>query len=206
MMIDINLKNKNTHFYSNQYKYIAGVDEVGRGPLVGPVVAAAVILPTTYDIPHLTDSKKLTPKRREVAYEAIKEQALAYAIARVDAKEIDQINILQASLKAMAMAVAKLKLVPEVVLVDGNAIPKNINGLVKPVIKGDLYEDVISAAAIIAKVSRDREMVDLDLRHPEYGFAKHKGYPTKAHLQAIENHGVIDQHRRSFAPVKNFVQ
>lgn len=206
MMIDINLKNKNTHFYSNQYKYIAGVDEVGRGPLVGPVVAAAVILPTTYDIPHLTDSKKLTPKRREVAYEAIKEQALAYAIARVDAKEIDQINILQASLKAMAMAVAKLKLAPEVVLVDGNAIPKNINGLVKPVIKGDLYEDVISAAAIIAKVSRDREMVDLDLRHPEYGFAKHKGYPTKAHLQAIENHGVIDQHRRSFAPVKNFVQ
>lgn len=198
--------NKNYNFYRKKYKYIAGVDEVGRGPLAGAVVAAAVILPDNYHIDYLDDSKKMTERRRELAYEQIKQQAISYALGRAESTEIDQINILQASLVAMARAINSLAVKPDVVLIDGNFIPNNINMLAKAVIKGDKYEAVISAAAILAKVTRDREMYVLDQQYPEYGFAKHKGYPTKTHLQAIETHGVLDLHRKSFAPIKKLVQ
>ena len=181
---------------------IAGVDEAGRGPLVGSVVAAAVILDPLNPIEGLDDSKKLTEKKREKLYTEIKEKALAWAIAEATHEEIDQINILQASLLAMRRAVEALKTQPEHVLVDGNKIPQGLTMSCDAVVGGDALHAEISAASILAKVTRDREMVDLDLKYPQYGFAKHKGYPTKAHFQAIEEHGVVDQHRRSYAPVK----
>ncbi len=181
---------------------IAGVDEAGRGPLVGSVVAAAVILNPHNPIEGLDDSKKLTEKKREKLYTEIKEKALAWAIAEATHEEIDQINILQASLLAMRRAVEALKTQPEHVLVDGNKIPQGLTMSCDAVVGGDALHAEISAASILAKVTRDREMVDLDLKYPQYGFAKHKGYPTKAHFQAIEEHGVVDQHRRSYAPVK----
>ena len=181
---------------------IAGVDEAGRGPLVGSVVAAAVILDPLNPIEGLDDSKKLTEKKREKLYTEIKEKALAWAIAEATHEEIDQINILQASLLAMRRAVEALQTQPEHVLVDGNKIPQGLTMSCDAVVGGDALHAEISAASILAKVTRDREMVDLDLKYPQYGFAKHKGYPTKAHFQAIEEHGVVDQHRRSYAPVK----
>ena len=181
---------------------IAGVDEAGRGPLVGSVVAAAVILNPHNPIEGLDDSKKLTEKKREKLYTEIKEKALAWAIAEATHEEIDQINILQASLLAMRRAVEALQTQPEHVLVDGNKIPQGLTMSCDAVVGGDALHAEISAASILAKVTRDREMVDLDLKYPQYGFAKHKGYPTKAHFQAIEEHGVVDQHRRSYAPVK----
>lgn len=203
------LINKNYKYYKQHYKLITGVDEVGRGPLAGAVVAAAVILPEDHSIRYLTDSKKLTEKRREIAYQDILDQAVCYSLGRAECTEIDQINILQASLKAMTRAVAGLKVKPDFALIDGNKIPNelesSLNIKAKAVIKGDLLESVISAAAIIAKVTRDREMQELDALYPEYGFAKHKGYPTKAHLDAIREHGVTKIHRLSFAPVAKLV-
>lgn len=200
-MDDNLLFNKNYNIYKTQYKLIAGLDEVGRGPLAGAVIAAAVILPDNHQIRFLTDSKKLTEKKREQAYNEIKEQALCYAIGRAECTEIDQINILQASLKAMQRALSNLKIHPDFALIDGNLIPKDIQVPAKAVVKGDLYESVISAASIIAKVTRDREMLELDKQYPEYGLAKHKGYPTKDHLQALIKHGVSPIHRKSFKPV-----
>ncbi len=181
---------------------IAGVDEAGRGPLVGSVVAAAVILDPDNPIEGLNDSKKLTEKKREKLFIEIQEKALAWAIASASHEEIDQINILQASLLAMRRAVEALKLQPEHVLVDGNKIPQGLAMSCEAVVGGDALHAEISAASILAKVSRDREMVVLDQQYPHFGFAKHKGYPTKAHFEAIAEHGVIDQHRRSYAPVK----
>ncbi|ENW00108.1 ribonuclease HII [Acinetobacter bereziniae] len=181
---------------------VAGVDEAGRGPLVGSVVAAAVILDPNNPIEGLNDSKKLTEKKREKLFIEIKEKALAWAIAEATHQEIDEINILQASLLAMRRAVEALKLVPEHVLVDGNKVPKGLNMSCDAVIGGDALHAEISAASILAKVTRDHEMVDLDKQYPQFGFAKHKGYPTKAHFDAIAEHGVIDQHRRSYSPVK----
>lgn len=181
---------------------VAGVDEAGRGPLVGSVVAAAVILDPNNPIEGLNDSKKLTEKKREKLFIEIKEKALAWAIAEATHQEIDEINILQASLLAMRRAVEALKLVPEHVLVDGNKVPKGLNMICDAVIGGDALHAEISAASILAKVTRDHEMVDLDKQYPQFGFAKHKGYPTKAHFDAIAEHGVIDQHRRSYSPVK----
>jgi len=181
---------------------IAGVDEAGRGPLVGSVVAAAVILDPDNPIEGLNDSKKLTEKKREKLFIEIQEKALAWAIASASHEEIDQINILQASLLAMRRAVEALKLQPEHVLVDGNKIPQGLAMSCDAVVGGDALHAEISAASILAKVSRDREMVVLDQQYPHFGFAKHKGYPTKAHFEAIAEHGVIDQHRRSYAPVK----
>ncbi|ALD01311.1 ribonuclease HII [Acinetobacter sp. TTH0-4] len=181
---------------------IAGVDEAGRGPLVGSVVAAAVILDPDNPIQGLNDSKKLSEKKRESLFVEIQEKALAWAIAEASHAEIDEMNILQASLLAMRRAVEGLNISPEHVLVDGNKIPQGLTMSCDAVIGGDSIHAEISAASILAKVTRDREMVILDQQYPQFGFAKHKGYPTKAHFEAIGVHGVIEQHRRSYAPVK----
>jgi ribonuclease HII len=184
--------------------FVAGVDEVGRGPLAGPVVAAAVILDPSKPIEGLTDSKKLSEKKRIELDSIIKERALCYAIAEVSHEVIDAVNILQASLQAMAKAVSLLKIVPHKVLADGNKKPDIAHTcIVEAIVGGDLLIPCISAASIIAKQYRDRLMVAYDAIYPGYGFAQHKGYPTKAHCQALINLGVSDIHRRSFAPVKN---
>lgn len=180
---------------------LAGVDEVGRGPLAGDVVAAAVILDPLQPIDGLADSKKLTEKKRLVLADEIRAKALAWCVARATVAEIDQLNILHASMLAMQRAVAGLSLAPEYVLVDGNRLPKlQVPG--EAVVKGDSRVPCISAASILAKVVRDQEMVELDALYPGYGLAVHKGYPTPLHLEAIERLGVSPIHRRSFAPVK----
>ena len=181
---------------------IAGTDEAGRGPLVGSVVAAAVILDPNRPIEGLNDSKKLTEKKREKLFIEIQEKAIAWAIAEATHTEIDQINILQASLLAMRRAVEALTVQPSHVRVDGNKVPHGLIMSCEAVVGGDALHEEISAASILAKVTRDREMVELDRKYPQYGFAKHKGYPTKAHFEAIAAHGVIAEHRRSYAPVK----
>ncbi|WP_087022925.1 ribonuclease HII [Thaumasiovibrio subtropicus] len=184
-----------------QANYIAGVDEVGRGPLVGAVVTAAVILDPDNPIEGLTDSKKLTDKKREALFDEIKAKALSWSLGRCEASEIDQLNILQATMVAMQRAVAGLDVKPDYVLVDGNRTPE-FGVTAQAVVKGDLRVAEISAASILAKVTRDREMAELDVQFPAYGFAKHKGYPTKAHFEALAEHGPISEHRRSFKPVK----
>jgi len=186
---------------------IAGVDEVGRGPLVGDVVTAAVILDPSKPISGLNDSKKLSEKRREALFDEICDKALCYQVGRASPAEIDELNILHATMLAMQRAVAGLNIAPELVLVDGNRSPIFVahNGAEltsHSIIKGDGLIASISAASIIAKVTRDREMDVLDAAYPQYGFAKHKGYPTKAHFEAIAEHGVFDQYRKSFKPVK----
>lgn len=185
---------------------IAGTDEAGRGPLVGSVVAAAVILDPNNPIEGLNDSKKLTEKKREKLFIEIKEKALAWAIAESSAQEIDELNILQASLLAMRRAIEKLKIQPDHVLVDGNKELKGLQMSCEAVIGGDAIHAEISAASILAKVTRDHDMVELDKKYPQFGFAKHKGYPTKAHFEAIAEHGVIDEHRRSFGPVRKVLE
>lgn len=185
---------------------IAGTDEAGRGPLVGSVVAAAVILDPNNPIEGLNDSKKLTEKKREKLFIEIKEKALAWAIAESSAQEIDELNILQASLLAMRRAIEKLQIQPDHVLVDGNKEPKGLQMSCEAVVGGDAIHAEISAASILAKVTRDHDMVELDKKYPQFGFAKHKGYPTKAHFEAIAEHGVIDEHRRSFGPVSKVLE
>lgn len=181
---------------------IAGVDEVGRGPLAGDVVAAAVILDPQQPIAGLADSKKLSAKRRQALAEQIKAQALAWCVARASVAEIDQLNILQASLLAMRRAVAGLALVPEFCQIDGNKLPKGLPCPAEAIVGGDGKVAAIGAASILAKVQRDQELVELDRRFPQYGFARHKGYPTAEHLAALAEHGAIEQHRRSYAPVQ----
>lgn len=183
---------------------IAGVDEVGRGPLAGPVVAAAVILDPLRPIAGLADSKRLTANRRAALDIIIRENALAWSLGRAEVAEIDQINILQASLLAMQRAVESLAICPSHALVDGNRCPQ-LACTVEAIVAGDSSEPAISAASIIAKVARDREMVEMDLQYPGYGLAQHKGYPTKAHLQALLEHGVTPIHRRSFGPVRRIL-
>lgn len=180
---------------------IAGVDEVGRGPLVGAVVTAAVILDPANPIQGLMDSKKLTEKKRNALYDEIKEKALCWAIGRADPEEIDKLNILWATMKAMERAVAGLSITPDMVLVDGNRCP-NLPMASQAVIKGDSLVQEISAASILAKVTRDREMEQLDKLYPDYGFAKHKGYPTAFHMEKLASLGATPYHRKSFAPVK----
>ena len=184
---------------------IAGVDEAGRGPLAGPVIAAAVILDPNNPIDGLNDSKKLTEKQREYLFDIIKERALAWAVGRAEADEIDRINILQATMLAMQRAVENLKTPPTLALIDGNRAPF-LMCEAKAIIRGDETEPAISAASIIAKVTRDREMLLLAEQYPQYGFAKHKGYPTKDHMLALENHGPCKIHRRSYAPVARFLE
>ncbi|MGP8272072.1 ribonuclease HII [Proteus mirabilis] len=180
---------------------IAGVDEVGRGPLVGAVVTAAVILDPANPIQGLMDSKKLTEKKRNALYDEIKEKALCWAIGRAEPEEIDKLNILWATMKAMERAVAGLSITPDMVLVDGNRCP-NLPMASQAVIKGDSLVQEISAASILAKVTRDREMEQLDKLYPDYGFAKHKGYPTAFHIEKLASLGATPYHRKSFAPVK----
>ncbi len=184
--------------------WIAGVDEAGRGPLAGPVIAAAVILPPTFHIPHLTDSKKLTEQQRETLFAIIYEQALAVGVGRAEVEEIDQINILQASLLAMKRAVENLAIKPHLAIIDGNCCPKLVCET-KAIIRGDETEPAISAASVIAKVTRDREMLKLDAQFPEFGFAQHKGYATKMHYERLRLHGPCLIHRRSFAPVRELL-
>ena len=178
-----------------------GVDEAGRGPLAGPVYAAAVILSLEKPISGLKDSKILSAKKREFLYDEIVNKALCYNIASCNVEEIDRLNILNASLLAMKKAVDGLTLTPDLVLVDGNKAP-DIMITVKTIIKGDSLINEISAASILAKVTRDRFMVELAKKFPFYGFEKHKGYGTNEHLNAIKKYGVIDEHRRSYAPIK----
>ncbi|HHA1841981.1 TPA: ribonuclease HII [Enterobacter asburiae] len=182
-------------------RLVAGVDEVGRGPLVGAVVTAAVILDPARPIIGLNDSKKLSEKRRLALFSEIQEKALAWSLGRAEPHEIDELNILHATMLAMQRAVAGLKISPEYVLIDGNCCP----ALPMPsmaVVKGDSRVAEISAASIIAKVTRDAEMAELDLTYPQYGFAQHKGYPTPFHLERLAEYGATDHHRRSFGPVK----
>ncbi|MDQ3060591.1 MAG: ribonuclease HII [Pseudomonadota bacterium] len=179
---------------------IAGVDEAGRGPLAGPVVAAAVILDELNPIKGLADSKKLTALRREKLYEEIQAKALCCSIALATVEEIDRLNILQATMLAMKRAVEGLRLKPHKVLVDGNRLP-SLNILAEAIVKGDALIPAISAASILAKVYRDRWCADYHLQFPQYGFAGHKGYGTAAHLAALKEFGACPQHRKSFAPV-----
>lgn len=183
---------------------VAGVDEVGRGPLAGAVVAAAVILDPNAPIQGLADSKKLSESKREALAEEIKDKALNWCVARAEVAEIDRLNILHASLLAMRRAVLGLTLTPDHVQVDGNRCPE-LPCSVEAIIKGDALVPAISAASILAKVVRDREMVELDKRYPGYGLAAHKGYPTAAHLAALQKYGPTEIHRRSFGPVKNLL-
>ncbi len=184
---------------------IAGIDEAGRGPLVGPVVAAAVILDPARPIAGLGDSKKLSAKRREALFEAICERALAWSIAEATVAEIDQLNILHASMLAMQRAVAGLPVTPDYALVDGNRLPR-LPCPGEPVVKGDARVPEIGAASILAKVARDRQLLALDRCYPGYGLAQHKGYPTAAHLEALARLGPTPEHRRSFAPVRRILQ
>ncbi len=181
--------------------YIAGIDEVGRGPLAGPVVAAAVILTDNSPIIGLADSKQLSEKRRIKLAEQIHQRALAWALGRAEVEEIDKVNILQASLLAMQRAVAQLTIVPNYALVDGKHCPQ-LSCPVQAIVGGDKTVPAISAASIIAKVTRDQEMIAMEDLYPGYGFAAHKGYPTRAHREAIQRLGITPLHRRSFAPVR----
>lgn len=187
-----------------QIQLIAGVDEAGRGPLIGSVVAAAVILDPSLPIEGLNDSKKLTAKKREKLFEEIQQKALAWSIAEASHEEIDEINILQATMLAMQRAVARLKVQADLVRIDGNRCP-DLSLPCEAVIGGDALHQEISAASILAKVARDRQMQALDAEYPAYGFAKHNGYPTKAHLEAIKAHGVLAQHRRSYKPIRQIL-
>lgn len=184
---------------------VAGVDEVGRGPLVGAVVTAAVILDPARPIAGLADSKKLSEKRRLALYDEITENALAWSLGRAEPEEIDRLNILHATMLAMQRAVAGLPVVPEYVLIDGNRCPP-LSVPAQAVVKGDSRVAEISAASILAKVTRDAEMTALDQQFPEYGFARHKGYPTAFHLEQLAKYGATVHHRRSFGPVRRVLE
>lgn len=192
--------------HSKGYKYIAGCDEAGRGPLYGPVVAACCVLPNDFKLEGLTDSKQLTEKRREKYIDYIKENALAYGIGIVSAEEIDEINIYEASRKAMLIALSEVRKKIEVDYVITDAMPIDIDIESMPIIKGDAKSITIAAASVIAKVTRDRMMIELDSKYPEYGFKKHKGYPTKAHIEAINKYGLIDGYRKTYGPVKDLIE
>lgn len=184
--------------------FIGGVDEVGRGPLVGPVVAACCILPEHFELDGLTDSKKLSEKKREYYFEEIKRQALSYGIGIVDEKRIDEINIYEATKEAMIEAINNCHMKPEHVLTD--AMKLDIDIPVTPIIKGDLRSITISAASVLAKVTRDRMLMELDEKYPMYDFKHNVGYPTKKHLEAIEKYGIIPEHRKSYGPVKDYLE
>lgn len=192
--------------YKENYKLIGGVDEVGRGPLVGPVVAACCVLPEDFYLEGLTDSKKLSEKKRDTFFEYIKEHAIAYGIGVVSPKRIDEINIYEASREAMIIAIKEVqKQIPlEVVLVD--AMPLNIDIKSISIIHGDALSISIAAASVIAKVTRDKMMYELDEKYPEYGFASHKGYPTKKHIEAINKYGLIEGYRKTYGPVKKVLE
>jgi ribonuclease HII len=184
---------------------LAGVDEVGRGPLIGAVVTAAVILDPLQPIAGLNDSKKLSEKKRLLLVDEIKAKALSWSLGRAEVAEIDQLNILHATMLAMERAVAGLHIKPQWVLIDGNRVPDGLKGQATAVVKGDSLVAEISAASILAKVARDAEMAALHQLHPQYNFASHKGYPTAEHLAAIKQFGILAEHRRSFRPVRELL-
>lgn len=207
--LDLLLCSRDSYRYERELKqqgvhYIAGVDEVGRGPLVGPVVAACVILPDNFSLDGLTDSKKLTEKKRDYFYEEIKRQALAIGVGIISEEVIDRVNIYEATKMAMKEAIAQLSIQPEHILID--AMPLDIDIPTTSIIKGDLKSITISAASVIAKVSRDRMLYELDEAYPMYDFKNNKGYPTKKHLEAIEQYGILKEHRRSYGPVKEYLE
>lgn len=182
---------------------IGGVDEVGRGPLVGPVVAACVILPLDFSLDGLTDSKKLSEKKRDYFFEEIKKQAVAIGIGIKDEDVIDEVNIYEATKLAMIDAINNCKVKPEHILID--AMPLELDIPTTSIIKGDLKSITISAASVIAKVTRDKMMYELDKKYPMYEFKKNKGYPTKAHMEAIKKYGIIKEHRKTFGPVRDYI-
>lgn len=193
------MKEFETELYNNGINFIAGIDEVGRGPLVGPVVTAAVILPKDFYDERINDSKKLTEKKRELLYDVIMENALSVGIGMSSPEVIDEINILNATKKAMIEAINNLSVKPEHLLID--AVKLDINIPQTSIIKGDAKSESIAAASIIAKVTRDRMMVELDKKYPMYDFKHNKGYGTKKHIEALYQYGPIEEHRKSFAPV-----
>ena len=206
--IDLYLCKDNNYRYEQKYinlgyNLIAGVDEVGRGPLVGPVVAACVILPLNYTLEGLTDSKKLSEKKRDYFYEIIKRDALAVGVGIIDEKKIDKVNIYEASKLAMIEAINNLEIKPDIVLTD--AMKLDIDIPFEDIVKGDLKSITIGAASVIAKVTRDRMMYELDKEHPEYNFKNNKGYPTKDHIEAINKYGILDSHRKTYGPVKDYL-
>ena len=187
-------------------KWYAGVDEAGRGPLVGSVFAAAVILPEQYELPALTDSKKLSEKKRDELAILIRQQAVAFSIASASVAEIAQLNILHATMLAMKRAILGLHIAPDNVLIDGNRIPPDLSINARAIIKGDLTEPCISAASILAKTARDEQMYVLHQEYPEYSFHLHKGYGTAKHLAALGQYGVLKEHRADFAPIRKLIQ
>ena len=197
------MKEFETELYNEGINYIAGIDEVGRGPLVGPVVTAAVILPKDFYDERINDSKKLTEKKRELLYDVIMENAISVGIGISSEEVIDEINILEATKKAMIEAVNNLSVKPEHLLID--AVKLNIDIPQTSIIKGDAKSESIAAASIIAKVTRDRMMDELDKIHPEYDFKHNKGYGTKKHIEAIKKYGIIKEHRKTFAPCNQYV-
>lgn len=197
------MKEFENELYESGIKYIAGIDEVGRGPLVGPVVTAAVILPRNFYDERINDSKKLTEKKRELLYDVIMENAVSVGIGISSEDVIDDINILEATKKAMIEAVNNLSVKPEHLLID--AVKLNVDIPQTSIIKGDAKSESIAAASIIAKVTRDRMMIELDREHPEYDFKHNKGYGTKKHIEAIEKYGILKEHRKTFAPCNKYV-
>lgn len=196
------MKEYENELYNKGIKYIAGVDEVGRGPLVGPVVTAAVILPVDFYDERINDSKKVTEKKREILYDVIMENAVSVGIGMSSSEVIDEINILEATKKAMKEALNNLSVKPEHVLID--AVKLDIDIPSTSIIKGDAKSQSIAAASIMAKVTRDRMMYELDKEHPEYDFAHNKGYGTKKHIEAIRKYGILKEHRKSFAPCNEY--
>ncbi len=193
-------------YYSEKVKVIVGVDEAGRGPLCGPVVAAACVLPKGYHNEHINDSKKLTEKKREIAYQEIINDALAYGVGIVDAKRIDEINIYQATKEAMSKAINQINISYDLILTDAMKL-ENQKVEVIPIIKGDAKAESIAAASIIAKVTRDHMLEEMDKKYPQYGFISHKGYGTKKHIEAIKKFGIIKGfHRETYEPIKSMIK
>lgn len=205
MKSKVDLLKYERELYDKNITLIAGVDEAGRGPLCGPVVAAAVILPKNYHLEGLNDSKQLSEKKREAFYEILKKEALSIGVGIVSAKEIDEINILEASRKAMYIAINNLDITPEYILSDAMKLD-DINIPYTSIIHGDALSISIAAASVVAKVTRDHIMMELDREHPEYNIKKHKGYPTKEHLELIEKYGIFEEYRMSYKPVKKILE
>lgn len=200
-----NLLKYEKELYKNNISLIAGVDEAGRGPLAGPVVAAAVILPKNYKLDGLNDSKQLTEKKREEYFKVLEKEALSIGVGIISSQEIDEINILEASRKAMYVALNNLDLTPEYILSDAMSL-NDIDIPSRPIIHGDALSLSIAAASVIAKVTRDHIMYEIDLKYPEYNFKKHKGYPTKEHLELLKKYGVMEEYRKSYKPVKQIME
>lgn len=204
--MEVDLYSNEKRLWNLGYENIAGCDEAGRGPLFGPVVAASVILPHDFVLEGLNDSKKLSEKKREKYYPIIMEKALAVSVSIVEAEEIDKINIYEASRQGMLRATNSLKVKPDYIITDAMPLDGFTNVPHEAIIKGDAKSITIAAASVIAKVTRDRIMYEIDKVHPEYEFKKHKGYPTKKHLELIEKYGIIDGYRRTYGPVKKYIE